>query len=137
MEVHLLSIHPRYARNRLRKSSILEEGSSASPSSSSSTVVTYPHEKIEESIFHRMGVSSLIYEMNTSPHVTGVGFYRTDDCVVPFLSTENKGENKGKEGDEKNKDADERKNVDEQNAMDADDDENENENATKEQSPSL
>jgi len=128
-------IHPRYACKRVYKSSILEEGSSASPSSSpsSSIVVTYPHEKIKESMFHRMAVSSLMYEMKTSPHVTGVDFYRTDDYVVPFLSTENNGENKGREGGENNKDADAGKNVDED-AMDVNVDGNEN--AAKEQSPS-
>ncbi len=94
------TIHPRYACQR--------------DHSKGSITVKYPHDKVKNSIFHGMAVSSVMYEMKTSPHVTGVDLYRHDDYTIPFIEDED---------EEKSKNSKESENGD---AMDVDEKNEEN-----------
>jgi len=69
----LWSVHPRYAchQSKEKESGILN--------------INYPCTNIQESIFHNLAVRDVMYEMKTSPHISGVSLYRDDDWTVPFL----------------------------------------------------
>ena len=47
--------------------------------------VNYPYRDIQQSIFHDVAMRDVMYEMKTSPHVSGVALYRDDDWTIPFL----------------------------------------------------
>jgi len=67
-------VHPRYAL-RSDKGKV--------------TVEYPPYSNIQQSIFHRLAVRDVMYEMTSSTHVTGVAIYREQDWTVPFIDSKN------------------------------------------------
>ncbi len=69
-----LFVHPRYAcqKNGLTNNNGIN--------------VHYPNNTIQHSIFHDFAVRDVMYEMKTSPHITGVDLYRDEKWTVPFLN---------------------------------------------------
>jgi len=91
-------------------------------------------EKLEdkrESIFHQFAMRDCMYEMKTSPHMSGVAFYRNDEWTIPFMNgdrgesdSENNGSGTGT-GTSSMMDVDnDHGNDSEDNKDDSDDDEN-------------
>ncbi len=86
-------VHPRYACQRKKDGG--------------GVTLNYPYTDIQKSIFHDLALRDVMYEMKTSPHVSGVALYRDENWTIPFLhlkkesTHDQKVDSSQKESDEK------------------------------------
>jgi len=67
-------VHPRYAVSR---------------NNGQINVKYPPYSNIQQTIFHRLAIRDVMYEMKTSPHIAGIAIYREQDWTIPFVDSNN------------------------------------------------